>query len=95
MERKEFLKGVGLAGAASLLPFGRLFAGNDDNENKPTSCTLIPTETAGPFPLDLTANTYYFRNNVIEDRTGAPLTVKLKIIGNANCEPMSNVRVNI
>jgi protocatechuate 3,4-dioxygenase beta subunit len=95
MERKEFLKGVSLAGAASLLPLGRLFAGGGNDENKPTSCTLIPSETAGPFPLDLTANTYYFRNDVREDRIGAPLTVRLKIIGSSNCEPMNNLRVNI
>jgi protocatechuate 3,4-dioxygenase beta subunit len=95
MERKDFLKGIGLAGAATLIPFGKIFAGNEDSSNKPTACTLIPTETEGPFPLDLTENSYYFRNNVTEDRTGAPFKIRLKILGQDNCTPMTNVRVNI
>jgi len=95
MERKHFLKGMGLAGAATLIPFGKLFAGNDSVAEKPTSCTLVPTETEGPFPLDLTENSYYFRTNIIEDREGAPYKLRLRILGQDNCTPMTNVRVNI
>jgi hypothetical protein len=56
---------------------------------------LIPSETPGPFPLDLTANPFYFRQDVREDRTGVQLNQKLRIIGLGNCLPMANVRVNI
>lgn len=94
MQRKDFLKGIGLAGAASLIPFSKTFAG-EASGNKPASCVLIPTETAGPFPLDLTTNNYYFRQDVREDRAGVPLRVRLKIIGEDDCSVMANVRVNI
>lgn len=97
MERKDFLKGMGLAGLATVLPlpaeklkpFARRTLGGGP------ACTLIPSETAGPFPLDLTANPTFFRQDVRETKTGVQLNIKLKIIGSANCEPMPNVRVNI
>lgn len=97
MQRKDFLRGIGLAGAASFIPFSKVLAAaaGNDNADRPTACTLIPTETAGPFPLDLTDNTYYFRQDIREDRTGVQLNLKLKIIGDSNCEPLSNVRVNV
>lgn len=94
MERKDFLRGIGLAGAASMIPFSKVLAGGG-TAGKPTSCTLIPSETAGPFPLDLTANTTYFRQDVREDRQGVQLNLKMKIIGANNCEAMPNLRVNI
>ncbi|MBK7873762.1 MAG: hypothetical protein IPJ74_25445 [Saprospiraceae bacterium] len=47
------------------------------------------------FPLDLTANTAFFRQDVRESKTGVQLNLKMKIIGASNCEPMRNVRVNI
>ena len=58
-------------------------------------CVLIPSETAGPFPLDLTENPFFFRQDVREDRTGVQLNMKMRIIGLDNCEPMQNVRVHI
>lgn len=94
MERKSFLKSLGLASAGAFIPFKNALAGND-NVDIPVACTLIPSETQGPFPLDLTANSYYYRSDITEGKTGAPLTLKMKIIGADNCEAMSNVRVNV
>lgn len=91
-QRRDFLKLTGLAGASTLIPIS-LFA--DENEINQAACTLIPTETAGPFPLDLTANTTYFRKNIKETKTGVPFNLKLKIIGATNCAAMPNLRVNI
>ena len=96
MKRKEFLRGLGLAGVGSLLFKGSVNGMNSRNASAPPpSCTLIPSETAGPFPLDLTDNNFYFRQDVREDREGVQHNVKLRIIGQDNCEPMANLRVNI
>lgn len=91
MDRKKFLQTLGISGAASVIPASSIFTTNA----LPSACTLIPTETAGPFPLDLTANTNFFRQDVRETKTGVRLDLKMKIVGLNNCEPMSNVRVNI
>ena len=94
MERNTFLKTLGLGGVAASLPLGSL-AASRGKFTTPSDCTLIPAETAGPFPLDLTDNTFYFRQDVREDRIGAPLHLRMRIIGTDNCQPMPNVRVNI
>jgi protocatechuate 3,4-dioxygenase beta subunit len=91
--RRDFLKTAGLAGVSTLIPFGSIFAGN--GSNSPQSCVLIPSETAGPYPLDLTANQAFFRQDIREDRSGVQLNLRMKIFGLANCAPMQNVRVNI
>lgn len=54
-------------------------------------CTLIPTETIGPFPLSTLLNSSsVLRENIAEDKTGVPLQVKLKLVNvNNNCTPVS------
>lgn len=95
MKRKDFLKGTGLAIVGLSLPKSKSLAGSAKPPQNFGDCVLIPTETAGPFPLDLTENTTFFRQDVRENQSGVPLNLKLKIIGVDNCEPMSNLRVNI
>ena len=96
MKRKDFLRSVGLAGVASVLPgTPGSSASTMTSGPLPPNCNLIPSETAGPFPLDLTENQTFFRQDVREDRTGILLTQRIKIIGAENCLPMPNVRVNI
>lgn len=94
MERKAFLRGIGLAGAASLIPFGKALAGAGDAQ-KPSSCSLIPSEAAGPFPLDLSENSTFFRQDITGDREGVPLQLKMRILGEDGCLPMPNLRVNV
>lgn len=95
MNKREFLRTSGLLGAATFLPIGRAFAEDGRFSGERGVCSLIPSETAGPFPLDLTENTTFFRQDITEGYPGVPHTVRLRIIGLNNCEPMVNVRVNI
>ena len=91
MKRGHFLKSLG---GLSLLPFVPKL-----NAQAPPggggNCILVPSETAGPFPLDLTANEYFFRQDIREDRVGVQMRQKVRIIGAGNCQPMPGVRVNI
>jgi len=96
MKRLDFLRGLGLVGAGSMVAGKVATSPHTVNSGPmPPNCTLIPAETAGPFPLDLTENQVFFRQDVREDRTGVVLNQKIKIIGLENCLPMPNVRVNI
>lgn len=90
MKRSQFLAAVG---STAMLPLSSLARSTSGVRN--SNCVLIPSETAGPFPLDLTDNTYYFRQDIREDRTGVPLRQKVRIVGADNCEPMVGVRVNV
>ena len=94
-DRRDFLKKTSLLGVASLLPFGKILANGNVPNSLTGGCVLIPSETAGPFTLDLTSNNFYFRQDVRETKTGVQLNLRLKIIGLNNCDPMPNLRVNI
>lgn len=62
-----------------------------NSSNASGICTLIPTETVGPFPLStLLDNSLVLRENVAEDKTGVPLQVKIKLVDvNNSCKPVS------
>lgn len=94
MKRKDFIKGLGLTGLGLAIPVSKSTASVCRTAGG-SECVLIPSETAGPFPLDLTDNPFYFRQDIREDREGVVLRQRLRIIGLDNCEPMANVRVNI
>lgn len=94
MERKTFLKGLGFLGVGGILPKSH-FTNRNTNSILNNECVIIPSETAGPFPLDLTENSTFFRQDVRESEEGIQLNLKLRIIGLENCAPMQNVRVNI
>lgn len=95
MKRKDFLRGTGIAGLSFLLPGSQKRLNASKLLTNGSDCVLIPRETAGPFPLDLTENNYYLRQDVRETEDGIQLNLRMKIIGLENCLPMENVRVNI
>lgn len=93
MKRSEFLKSIGVAGLGLSLPVSPLV--NKALSQETEECVLIPGETAGPFPWDLTDNSAFFRQRINEEQPGVPLHLKMRIIGDQNCQPMQNVRVHI
>jgi protocatechuate 3,4-dioxygenase beta subunit len=99
MNRKDFLKaGVGIVGIGAVIPF---IIGCDEDAAteviQPSgSCVLIPEETAGPYPLDLSKSQVYFRQDITEGKTGLPLKLTLTIVNaNNNCTPIANARVDV
>ncbi len=61
-------------------------------------CTVIPEETAGPYPdkNGMLTNAQFHRKDITEGKTGLPLTLTLKIVNaSAGCTPMANANVII
>jgi protocatechuate 3,4-dioxygenase beta subunit len=61
------------------------------------TCSLIPTETQGPYPLlSVLQNTAMVRRDITEGHTGVPLTLTLKLVDTANnCQPLSGAAIYI
>lgn len=102
MDRKEFFKGVSIVGAGLILPSIGL-AKVEDLMNEPSNedlltCTVIPGETAGPYPAPSAVSTSSLVRSAITEgtQTGIPLTLTLTIINtNNDCLPVSGLRVDI
>ena len=96
MERKDFLRGLGILGIGSVLPISRAKAAITKSLMPAGSCTLIPQETAGPFPWNMTTNTLFFRQDIREGNAGTQLNLSLTVFNvNDNCNPIPNARVDI
>jgi protocatechuate 3,4-dioxygenase beta subunit len=60
------------------------------------SCVLIPEETAGPYPLDLSGDDVFVRSDITEGRPGVPLALTLSLVNaSADCAPIANARVDL
>lgn len=98
MRRKEFLKKIGLGTLGSTATLVALSScGKDDGGQMvldPEACVVSPSETAGPFPLKTPAEV--IRENIVGDRAGIPLVIKIKVENiNNNCAAMVGVSVDI
>ena len=61
-----------------------------------SSCIATPSETAGPYPYDLSSDSAIYRTNITEGKTGIPLSLTLTVVNsNADCAVLSNARVDI
>ncbi|HVU94975.1 MAG TPA: intradiol ring-cleavage dioxygenase [Puia sp.] len=109
--RAKFLKGL-LIGATSipvLIEACSKSSGSSGSSSSTTSgsdstytgagsgtCAASPTETAGPYPYDLSSNSAIFRTDITEGKTGIPLSLTLTIVNsNNNCAVISGARVDI
>ena len=60
------------------------------------NCVLIPEETAGPYPLDLSGSEQFFRTDVTEGKEGLPMTLIMAIVDvNSDCAPLAGARVDL
>tara|TARA_R110000868_G_scaffold774_5_gene5639 strand:+ start:5132 stop:5878 length:747 start_codon:yes stop_codon:yes gene_type:complete len=108
MKRKDFIKGLGLAGlsVSSVMILSSCSTDNNEtliDENKDTTdsdsetsdvCTVTPTETEGPFPTHSPAD--YIREDIVGDRTGIALELDITIRNvNNNCAILEGALVDI
>lgn len=91
MNRNEFLKSLGIGTVATFIPLKA-----QDLKPNGVDCILIPQETAGPYPLDLSGDATKFRRDVTEGRPGIPLDIILTVVNiNNECKPIANARIDI
>ena len=105
MERKDFLRnGLSALGLVTVLPLMSSCKKADVSASGTTTgstngtgggtCTEAPTETEGPFPTKVPSS--YVRSNIIDDRTGVPITIKINIVNkNSSCAVISGAIVDI
>lgn len=111
MERKDFLRGLGLVGIGSLaIPIINACSKDDDasetstdtetatdtgsNSGSSGSCTVTPSETAGPFPTISPSS--LVKSNIVMDRTGVTFTINITIQNTkASCAALKGAIVDI
>jgi protocatechuate 3,4-dioxygenase beta subunit len=61
------------------------------------SCVLVPSETAGPYPLSsILSDPSMVRSDITEGQIGVPLLLRLSLVNvNQGCAPISNAGVYI
>lgn len=110
MERKDFLRGLGLAGLGALtIPVIKACSKDDDvatvaasdttqatntGGSTSTTCSVTSSETAGPFPTKSPSS--LVTANIVSDRTGVGFTVNITIKNtNASCAVLAGAIVDI
>lgn len=95
--RKKFLKQL-FIGSASV-PFimqscKKEVSGDDDNGSGSGTCTVAPTETAGPFPTITPSS--LVRTDIRDDRTGVGFSITITVKNtNNNCAALAGAIVDI
>lgn len=105
MERKNFLKSlmIGTVSSAVLVEACKKESASTVTTTTATGgtggtaaggCSVIETETEGPFPTHAPAS--YVRSDITDGRTGYKLTIKININNsNSNCNAVANALVDI
>lgn len=98
--RRRFLANAGALSLGSFLPFSKKISALNSQlpGPQPTACTLIPSETRGPFPLfdssAIASQTALMRSDIRESQTGVPLTLTITV-QNLSCTPLAGCKVYI
>ncbi len=104
MKRKEFLKAsslsvTGLGIGLTTLAKNKTVAPMDDypvaTDNPADICTLVPSETAGPFPSTPAGDSMYWRTDITDGMAGIPYTFTIKLFGTNNCGVLPGYRVDV
>ncbi|MDX2247778.1 MAG: T9SS type A sorting domain-containing protein [Bacteroidia bacterium] len=104
MNRRNVFKNLAAIGVGTMLPFSKaaatslkiLSASRLPKGLSSVDCVLVPSETRGPYPLDLSSNTSMFRQAINETKTGVPFTLKLNLVNiNNDCAPIPSARVDV
>jgi len=94
LARRQALGALGSLGAASLL-------GCDASPSQAAEgaeiCVLIPTETAGPFPLlSVLSDSRFMRADITEGQPGVPLNLTLEVVDvGRKCAPVAGAAVYV
>lgn len=93
MDRKKFLiNGVSLLGLAAVAP--SVWGGKPGEDDEKSTCTVSPSETAGPFPTINPAS--LTQTNIVGDRTGVAFTINIQVLNtNNDCNPLAGAIVDI
>ncbi|MCJ8211987.1 intradiol ring-cleavage dioxygenase [Mucilaginibacter sp. RS28] len=110
MERKNFLKSLMIGAVTSSVLIDACSKDSDvsptdssssssgttssSGSSGTSSCSVVPTETEGPFPTHTPAS--YVRSDITDGRTGYKLTIKITINNSNNsCNALANALVDI
>lgn len=106
MNRKGFLKSLGLAGVTAIAAPLLIHCGTDDdstttdttsgagNGSSSTGCSVTNSETEGPFPTKSPST--LVQSNIVSDRTGVPFTMAITIQNvNTSCTALQGAIVDI
>lgn len=103
IDRKGFLKSLGLAGVTALAAPILIHCRNDEDEDSTTgvidnsistACAVTNSETEGPFPTKTPSS--LVQTNIVSDRTGVPFTIAITVQNvNAGCANLQGAIVDI
>lgn len=94
MQRKEFLKNLGIGGA--ILPVLKACSDDDSPSLASGDCLVTDTETDGPYPLYNSRGSSIQRVDITDGKVGLPLNMTITIKNvNDDCNVIENARVDV
>jgi len=90
MERKQFLRTMGGAALAPLVPASVTASGTASAAVAPPACTFSPSVPEGPFYFDAKL----VRQDIAEGRPGLPIEYRLSVV-DASCKPVAHARIDV